>query len=81
MLEAPSLQKQIPQRRGRPRKNKEVGETQVPNKLRVRSKAEELLMRTIRLEPVEGESRGSGRRMRRTNAIATNVREKSWQLK
>jgi hypothetical protein len=80
-LEALSPQQQIPQRRGRPRKNKEAGETQVPNKPRAKSVVEELLMHVIRLEPVEGTSRGSGRRTRRTDVMGTNVREPSQQLK
>jgi hypothetical protein len=81
MLEALSPQQQIPWRRGRPRKNKEAGEIQVPNKPRAKSVVEELLMRAIRLEPAEGTSRGSGSRTRRTDVMGTNVREPSQQLK
>jgi hypothetical protein len=37
-------------------------------------------MRAIRLEPVETTSRGSGSRMRRTDASGSNVREPTQQL-
>jgi hypothetical protein len=60
-------QQKIPWRRGRPRKNKEVGEeNQILIESRARSAAEEFLMRVIRLEPVETISRGSRNRTRRT---------------
>jgi hypothetical protein len=75
MLEAMPPQQQIPWRRGRPRKNKEVGENQIPSESCARSTAKELLMRVIRLEPVEATSRGSGRITRRKDAIGSNVRE------
>jgi hypothetical protein len=81
MLEALSPQQKIPWRRGRPKKNKEAGETRVPSEPRARSAAEELLMRAIRLEPVEGTSRESWSRMRRTDVEGTDVRESSQQLK
>jgi hypothetical protein len=45
MLEALFPQQQTPQRRGRPRKNKEVGETQVPNKPHARLAAKNYLCR------------------------------------
>jgi hypothetical protein len=80
-LEALSPQQSIPQRRGRPRKNKEVGETQVPSEPRAKSVTEELLMRAIQLEPVEGPSRESWGRRRRTDTEGTDVREPSQQLK
>jgi hypothetical protein len=80
-LEDMPPQQQIPQRRGRPRKNKEAGETQVPSEPCARSVVEELLMHAIRLEPVEGTSQESGSRMRRTDAMGTNVRESTQQLK
>jgi hypothetical protein len=74
-LEAMLPQQQIPWRRGRPRKNKEVrGESQILIESCARSAAEELLMRAIRLEPVETPSRGSGSRMRKTKASGSNVR-------
>jgi hypothetical protein len=79
-LEGTLPQQQIPWRRGRPRKNKEVGENQIPIESCARSVVEEFLMRAIRLEPVETTSRGSGSRMRRTEASGSNVREPSQQL-
>jgi hypothetical protein len=72
-LEDMPPQQQIPRRRGRPRKNKEAGETQIPSEPCARSAVEELLMRAIRLEPVEVTSRGSGSGMRRTDATDANV--------
>jgi hypothetical protein len=81
ILEALSPQQQIPQRRGRPKKNKEVGETRIPDEPRRRSVAEKLLMRIVRLEPVEGTSRESGRRMRRMDVTGTNDQDPSQQLK
>jgi hypothetical protein len=80
-LEDMPPQQQIPRKRGRPRKNKEAGETQIPSEPCARSTAEELLMRVIQLEPVEVTSRGSGSRTRRTDAMDTNVREPTQQLK
>jgi hypothetical protein len=56
ILEALFPQKLIPQRRGRPRKNKETEEAQVPSKPRVNLATEELIMHVIRLEPIEGSS-------------------------
>jgi hypothetical protein len=43
-LEASSPQQSIPQKRGRPRKNRETGKAQAPNEPRAKSVAEELLM-------------------------------------
>jgi len=80
-LEAMLPQQQIPWRRGRPRKNKEVGgESQIPIESHARSAAEEFLMCTIRLKLVETISRGSGNRMRRTKALGSNIRAPSQQL-
>jgi hypothetical protein len=73
MLEGLSPQQQMPGRRGNPRKNKEVGETQVPNKPRARSTGKELIMHTIQLEPVKGTSQGTESKTRRTDAAGTNV--------
>jgi hypothetical protein len=67
----------IAPRRDRPKKNKEAGETRVPSEPHAKSIAEELLMHTIRLEPVEGTNQESQRRMRRTDAKSTNVHEPS----
>jgi len=80
-LESMSPQQQMPRIRGKPRKNKEVGETRVPSKLHRRSLIEELLMCSIQLELIEGASQESWSRTRRTNTVGTNVREPSQQLK
>jgi hypothetical protein len=80
-LEALSPQQSIPQRRGRPRKNKETGEAQAPSDPRAKSIVEELLMCAIRLEPVEGPSRETCDRRRRTDTEGTDIREPSQQLK
>jgi hypothetical protein len=80
-LEATLPQQQIPWRRGRPRKNKEVGgESQVPIESCARSAAEEFLMHAIWLEPVETTSRGSGSQTRREEASGSNVRGPNPQL-
>jgi hypothetical protein len=47
IVEALSPQQHIPRRRGRPRKNKEVGETRISDEPRARSIVEQLLMRII----------------------------------
>jgi hypothetical protein len=80
-LEAPSPQQSIPQRRGRPRKNKEIGETQDLRETRAKSVVEELLMHTIRLEPVEGPSRETCDRRRRKYTEGMDICEPSQQLK
>jgi hypothetical protein len=80
-VEALSPQQQIPQRRGRPRKNKEAGETRISDEPRTRPIVEQLLMRVVRLEPLEGTSRESGRRMRRMDVHGSNDQETSQQLK
>jgi hypothetical protein len=46
-LEALSPQQSIPQKRGRPRKNRETGEVQAPSELCAKSVVGELLMHTI----------------------------------
>jgi hypothetical protein len=56
-------------------------ETQVPTEPCAKSVAEELLMRVIRLEPVEGTSRESWGRRRRTNTESVDVCESLQQLK
>jgi hypothetical protein len=80
-LEATSPQQSIPRKRGRPRKNKETGEAQVLSEPCAKSIAEELLMRAIRLEPVEGPSREACDRRRRTDTEGIDIREPSQQLK
>jgi hypothetical protein len=59
-VEAPSPQQQIPRRRGRPRKNKEVEEARVSEESRARSVAEELLMHAIRWSPLEDRATKAG---------------------
>jgi hypothetical protein len=51
MVRAPSSQQQLPRRRGRPRKNKEIMKAQIAEEPRIKLIAEELLRRAIRLEP------------------------------
>jgi hypothetical protein len=80
-LEALSPQQQISRRRGRPKKNKEVGETRTPDKPHARSVAEKLLMCVVRLEPVEATSQESRSRMRGMDVAGTNDQELSQQLK
>jgi len=74
-LEDMPPRQQIPRRRGRPRKNKEAEETQVPNKPHAKLVAKELLMHAIWLEPVEGTSQGTERGTKRIDVVVTNVRE------
>jgi hypothetical protein len=63
VLEAMPSQKKIQQRRGRPRKIKEVGGGEhIPTKLRAHPTAEGFIMYVTRLEPVGTISRGSGSR-------------------
>jgi hypothetical protein len=79
--EAPFPQQHIPQRRGRPRKNKEAEEIQISDEPCARPIVEQLLMHVVHLEPLEGTSRESGRRMRRMDAIGSNDQETTQQLK
>jgi hypothetical protein len=76
-----SPQKWIPRIRGRLRKNKEARETQISDEPRTRPIAEKLLMRVIGLEPLEGTSRESGRKMRRMDATGSNYQETYEHLK
>jgi hypothetical protein len=71
----------MPQRRGRPRKNKEVVEARFSEESLARSKAEELLMRAIRLEPAGGSSHEDRRRTRKVDITGVNDQEPSQQLK
>jgi hypothetical protein len=57
---APFPQQHIPRRRGRPRKNKEVEEIRISDESRARPITEQLVMRIVHLEPLEGTSRESG---------------------
>jgi hypothetical protein len=81
IVEAMSLQQKIPQRRGGPKKNKEVGETRIPDEPRARSVAEKLLMRIVLLEPLEGTSRESRSTTRWLDVVGTNDQENFQQLK
>jgi hypothetical protein len=58
-MESLSPQHGIPWRRCIPRKNKEFGETRSSDEPRTRSIDEKLLMRVVRLEPLEGTSQES----------------------
>jgi hypothetical protein len=79
-LEDMSPSQWIPQKRGRPRKNKETGETQALSKPHVRSIAEKILMRAIQLEPIEDICWESMGRMRGMDAMGANVRGLTQQL-
>jgi hypothetical protein len=80
-LEAPSPQQSIPRKRDMPRKNRETGEAQVPSELCMKITAKQLLMCSIRLEPVEGLSRETYDRRRRTYIEGTNICKPLQQLK
>jgi hypothetical protein len=72
-LEGTFPQQQIPWRRRRYKKNKEVWENQISIESCARSGAEEFLMRAIWIEPVETTSQGRGSRTRREKASSSNV--------
>jgi hypothetical protein len=76
-LEALSSQQSIPRKRGRPRKDKEIGEAQVSSDPCTNLVNEYLLMHAIWMEPVKGPSRETCGRRRRTNTEGTNIRELS----
>jgi hypothetical protein len=80
-LEALSPQQQIPRRRGRPRKNKEAGETRVPSEPRAKSGRKNYLCTPFgwNLSKVQVEKAGAegGGQM----SEGTDVREPSQQLK
>jgi hypothetical protein len=81
-LEALSPQQQIPQRRGRPRKNKEAGETRVPNEPRAKISCRRITYArysagTCRRYKSRKLEQNKEDRYRRS----TNVREPSQQLK
>jgi hypothetical protein len=79
-LESPSPQQSIPRKKGKTRKNEETGEAQVLNEPCAKSAPEYLLMRAIWLEPIEGPSRETCDRRRRTNIEGMVIREPSQQL-
>jgi hypothetical protein len=81
IVEASFPQQQIPQRRGRPRKNKEVEEARVSEEPHAKSVAEELLMRAIWLEPAGESGRKSRSRTREMDTTGANDQEPSQQLK
>jgi hypothetical protein len=62
IIEDSSSQQPVPRKRGRPRLIKKPEETQAPNEPHTQSVAEKLLMRVVRLEPVEGSSQGISER-------------------
>jgi hypothetical protein len=72
-LEAEPPQQQKPRRMGMLRKNKEARENQILIESCARSVVEELLMCIIWLEPIETTSRGGRSKMRRTNAMGSNI--------
>jgi hypothetical protein len=64
MLEVIPSQNKTPRRRGRPRKNTEVGGGEhIPTELGAHLSAEEFMMHVTQSEPVGTTSRGSGSRM------------------
>jgi hypothetical protein len=73
-LETMLTQHQMPQRRGRPKKNKEFGgEIHVSIELCARSATEEFLMHAIWIYLFKTTSRGSGSRMRREKTSGSNI--------
>jgi hypothetical protein len=76
-IEDSSSHQPTPRKRGRPRLIKKPEEIQAPSEPRTQSVAERLLMRVVRLEPVEGSSMGIGERMRRSGDENMNVQESS----
>jgi hypothetical protein len=80
-IEDSSSQQPTPWKRGRPRLIKKPEETQAPNEPHTQSAAEKLLMHVVRLEPVEGSSRGISERQRRSGTENMEVQESSQQLK
>jgi hypothetical protein len=74
-MEVSSPQQPIPQKRVRPRKNRELGKAQALSKPRTKSVAEKLLMRAVQLEPVEDSSRENCDRRRRSDTKRIDIRE------
>jgi hypothetical protein len=77
IVEALSPQQWISWRRVRPKKNKEAEETRTLDEPYARSCAEKLLMRAIRLEPVEGTSRERRNRTRGIDVMGINDKDPS----
>jgi len=80
MLETTPLRQKILRRRGRPRKNKEARENQNQIESCTGLAVEELLIRSIDLEPIKNTSRGRGSRMRSMDASRSNVRDPTQQM-
>ena len=76
-----SSKRQLPRRRGRPRKNEEIMKVKIPKGPCVGLAAEELLGHVIRLEPVEKSSRKHGNRARKADATGESEGTPSQQLK
>jgi hypothetical protein len=72
MVRAPSSQQQLPQRRGRPSKNKEIMKDRITKEPRARLIAEELLRCAIQLESAGKSSHKYGSRERRVDAAGEN---------
>jgi hypothetical protein len=66
-----------PWKRGRPRLIKKLEDIQAPNEPCTQSAAERLLMRVVRVEPIEGSSRGIGERWRRSSDENMDAQESS----
>jgi hypothetical protein len=76
-----STHQPAPWKRGKLRLIKKPKEIQAPSELHTHSSVEKLLMRIVRLEPVEGSSRGIGERRRRSGDENVDDQESSQQLK
>jgi hypothetical protein len=80
-IEESSSQQPTPWKIGRPKLIKKPEETQAPSEPCAQSTVEKLLVRVVRLEPVEGSSRGISERQRRSDTESMEVQESSQQLK
>jgi hypothetical protein len=60
---------------------KKPEETQAPSELRTQSVAKKLCMHVVRIEPIEGSSRGVSERRRRSGTKNVEVQESSQWLK
>jgi hypothetical protein len=76
-IEDSSSQQLAPRKRGRLRLIKKPEETQAPSKPLTQSVVEKLLMRVVRLELVEGSSRGISERWKRSGTKNMEVQEPS----
>jgi hypothetical protein len=80
-MEFSSPQQPMPQKRGRPRKNREPGEAQDPKKPRAKLVFERLIMCVVWLEPFESSRREICDKQRRSGTESMDVHEPSQQLK